>query len=218
MKNDINVGIVDDQHLFRQGLISLLKEYSDLKITLEASNGKELLDKLSTDDIPDVILLDIEMPQMNGIEALKRIRAKKINTKIIIITMHDEEEMVIHLIECGANGFIPKNEEIENVVEAIHSVCDNNYYFNDKFSLGMLKSLMSSEKITPKFKSYLLSDKELEIVKLICEEYTNKEIATKLNLSNRTIDGYRERILKKIGAKNTAGIVMYALKTKLFEL
>jgi DNA-binding NarL/FixJ family response regulator len=157
------------------------------------------------------------MPVMNGIEVLRIIREKKINVKVLIITMHDEEEMVIHLIEKGANGFLPKNEDIENVVDAIVAVMQNDYYFNDKFSKAMLHNLMTTEKIEPKFISSRLNEKELEIVQMVCAEMTNKEIAIKLNLSSRTVDGYRERILKKIGAKNTAGIVMYALKFKLIK-
>jgi len=217
MSAKINVGIVDDQHLFRQGLASLLKDYPEINISLEASDGKELLGMLYAGNIPDVLLLDIEMPVMNGIEALKIIREKKINVKVLIITMHDEEEMVVHLIEKGANGFLPKNEDIENVVDAIVAVTQNDYYFNDKFSKAMLHNLMTSEKIEPKFISSRLNEKELEIVQMVCAEMTNKEIALKLNLSSRTVDGYRERILKKIGAKNTAGIVMYALKYKLIK-
>jgi two-component system response regulator DegU len=217
MRAKINVGIIDDQHLFRQGMISLLKDYPEVNVSLEASDGQELLSMLYSGNIPDVLLLDIEMPVMNGIETLKIIREKKINVKVLIITMHDEEEMVVHLIEKGANGFLPKNEDIENVVDAIVAVMQNDYYFNDKFSKAMLHNLMTSEKIEPKFISSRLNEKELEIVQLVCAELTNKEIAIKLNLSSRTVDGYRERILKKIGAKNTAGIVMYALKFKLIK-
>ncbi len=217
MSTKINVGIIDDQRMFRQGMISLLKDYPEVNVTLEASDGKELLDMLNKGNVPDVLLLDIEMPVMNGIEALQIIREKKMKVKVLIITMHDEEEMVIHLIEKGANGFLPKNEDVENVVDAIVAVVQNNYYFNDKFSKGMLHSLMTSEKIEPKFISSRLNEKELEIVQLVCAELTNKEIAEKMNLSSRTVDGYRERILKKIGARNTAGIVMYALKFNLIK-
>jgi DNA-binding NarL/FixJ family response regulator len=217
MSAKINVGIIDDQHLFRQGMISLLKDYPEVNVSLEASDGKELLGMLYGGNIPDVLLLDIEMPVMNGIEALQIIRERKINVKVLIITMHDEEEMVVHLIEKGANGFLPKNEDIENVVDAIVAVMANDYYFNDKFSKAMLHNLMTSEKIEPKFISSRLNEKELEIVQMVCAEMTNKEIGLKLNLSSRTVDGYRERILKKIGAKNTAGIVMYALKFKLIK-
>jgi len=218
MTGKIKVAIADDQQLFRKGIISLLKEFDDIEIVFEAVDGKDLLEQLAkSEPQPDVILLDIEMPLMNGIEALKKIKAKGYAAKVIILTMHDEEEMVIHLIETGANGFLPKNEDIENVVNAIKSVVESNYYFNDKFSKGMLRSLISNEKIMPKFNYNQLSDIETEIARLICEELTNKEIAAKLDLSPRSVDGHRERILKKIGAKNTAGIVMYAYKCKLIK-
>lgn len=218
MIGKIKVAIADDQQLFRKGIISLLKEFEEIDIVFEAGDGKDLLNQLANGNtVPDVILLDIEMPLMNGIEALKKIKSKGYASKVIILTMHDEEEMVIHLIEMGANGFLPKNEDIENVVSAIKSVIESDYYFNDKFSKGMLRSLISNEKITPKFNYNQLSDIETEIARLICEELTNKEIAAKLDLSPRSVDGHRERILKKIGAKNTAGIVMYAYKCKLIK-
>ncbi|MBN8694684.1 MAG: response regulator transcription factor [Bacteroidetes bacterium] len=218
MTEKINVAIADDQHLFRKGIISLLKEFDEINILFEAVDGKDLMDHLEkSEQLPDVILLDIEMPIMNGIDALKKIKSKGYPTKVIILTMHDEEEMVIHLIETGANGFLPKSEDIDNVVNAIKSVVESNYYFNDKFSKGMLRSLISNEKITPKFNYNQLSDIETEITRLICEELTNKEIAAILDLSVRSVDGHRERILKKIGAKNTAGIVMYAYKCKLIK-
>ncbi|MDZ4663593.1 MAG: response regulator transcription factor [Bacteroidota bacterium] len=217
MSTKINVGIVDDQLMFRQGMISVLKDYDELNISLEASDGKELLTMLENGNVPDVLLLDLEMPLMNGIETLQIIREKKIDVKVLIITMHDEEEMVVHLIEKGANGFLAKNEAIENVVEAITAVKQNNYFFNDKFSKAILHNLMSTEKIEPKFASTKLNERELQIVQHICDELTNKEIAARLNLSNRTVDGYRERILRKIRAKNTAGIVMYAIKFKLIK-
>lgn len=218
MIGKIKVAIADDQQLFRKGIISLLKEFEEIDIVFEAGDGKDLLNQLANGNtVPDVILLDIEMPLMNGIEALKKIKSKGYASKVIILTMHDEEEMVVHLIEMGANGFLPKNEDIENVVSAIKSVIESDYYFNDKFSKGMLRSLISNEKITPKFNYNQLSDIETEIARLICEELTNKEIAAKLDLSPRSVDGHRERILKKIGAKNTAGIVMYAYKCKLIK-
>lgn len=218
MKDVIQIAIADDQQLFRKGIISLLKEYDDIDIVFEAENGKDLLEKLDkATPMPQVILLDIEMPVLNGIEALKKIKARNYDTKIIILTMHDEEEMVIHLVEMGANGFLPKNEDIDNVINAIHSVVESDYYFNDKFSKGMLRSLISDDKISPKFNYNQLNKIETEVVKLICEELTTKEIALKLGINARTVDGHRERILKKIGAKNIAGIVMYAYKCKLIK-
>jgi DNA-binding NarL/FixJ family response regulator len=211
MKTKINVGVVDDQHLFRQGMVSLLKEFENINVMLEASHGKELLVQLHH-KIPDVILLDLEMPVMDGIETTQVLKTKYPEIKIIILTMHNEEEMIVHLIEKGVHGFLPKNENIEIVIDAIYSVRESGYFFNEHVSQAMIKGLMSTKKIKPAFNPVKLVDKEIEVVKLICKEYTNKQIAEILSLSNRTIDGYRERILKKIGAKNTVGIVMYAVK------
>ncbi|MGZ4037828.1 MAG: response regulator, partial [Bacteroidia bacterium] len=211
MKTKINVAVVDDQHLFRQGMVSLLKEFRELNVMMEASNGRELMMQLQH-QMPDVILLDLEMPVMDGIETTELLKSKYPALKIIILTMHNEEEMIVHLIEKGVHGFLPKNEDIEIVIDAIYAVRESGYFFNEHVSKAMIKGLMSSKKIKPAFNPVKLIDKEIEVVKLICREFTNKEIADRLSLSSRTIDGYRERILKKIGAKNTVGIVMYAIK------
>jgi DNA-binding NarL/FixJ family response regulator len=120
--------------------------------------------------------------------------------------------MIVHLIERGANGFLRKNEDIDEVVDAIKSVLDIGYYFNDRVSQAMVKGLTSSEKIKPKFYSASLSDIELEIIGLICKELTIREIAERMGLNNRTIDWHRNNILRKTGARNTAGIVMFAVK------
>lgn len=212
----INIAVVDDQQLFRQGMTSLLKEFKDLNIMFEASNGEELLDKLKRmDELPKVILLDIEMPVMDGLETTVHLKQKYPEIKVVILTMHDEEEMVVHMIEAGAHGFLPKNEDIEHVVDAIYAVHENGYYFNDKISRAMVNGLVSSKKIIPLFKATELSKRELEILELICREYTSVEIGQKVGLSARTIDNHRLSILKKIGARNTVGMVMYAVKRGL---
>jgi DNA-binding NarL/FixJ family response regulator len=212
----INIAIVDDQQLFRQGMISLLREFKELNIVFEAANGEELMEKLkSKEPQPSVILLDIEMPVMDGFETAALLKQKYPDIRIIILTMHDEEQMIIHLVEVGAHGFLPKNEDIEHVVDAIYAVHENGYYFNDKISRAMVKGLVRTKKIQPKFKSPGLSERELEILELICKEFTSIEIGDKVGLSARTVDNHRLNILKKIGARNTVGMVMYALKKGL---
>ncbi len=213
-KNKIKIAVVDDHHLFRQGLISLLKEDKDLSVTIEASNGEELLNALK-EKKAEVILLDIEMPIMDGIETTKRLRKKYPEVKIIILTMHDEEGIIVHMVEQGANGFLLKGTDIENLTDAIYAVMDNGYYFNDHVSQAMLKGLIGDKKIVPQFNKVTFNQREREIIKLVCQELTNKEIAKKLGLSIRTIDHYRLSILEKIGAKNTVGLVMYAIKNKM---
>jgi len=215
-KEKINIAVVDDQQLFRQGLVSLLKENKSLNILFEAENGQELLNKLKTIKTqPDVILLDIEMPELDGVETTIRLKLKYPGIKIIILTMHDEEEMIVHLIEKGAHGFLPKNEDIESVIDAIFSVHQNGYFFNDRISKAMVKGLVNSKKIKPTFKDAELNEKELEIIRLICKEHTSPEIGEIMHLSTKTIDNYRLVLIKKLGVRNSIGLVMYAVKKGL---
>lgn len=214
------IAVVDDHHLFRQGLIHLLEDYSEFTVTMQANNGKEFMDHLkelsgNNQPLPEIVLLDIEMPVMDGIDTTVKLKKKYPKMKIIMLTMHDEQEMIVHLIERGANGFLPKNENVEEVADAIRSVQEIGYYFNDRVSRAMVKSLVNSEKIKPKFYSASFSDMELEIISLICKEFTNREIAEKTGLNQRTIDWHRGNILKKTGARNTAGIVMFAVKNNI---
>ena len=213
-KTPITIGIIDDHELFRKGLVSLFDEYPEIKVVLEAGHGLELLDKLKSIQ-PDVILMDIEMPYLNGIEATLAVRKKYANIKILPLTMHNEEEFVIHLMERGANGFLLKDYGIETILDAIFSVHETGYYFNDKVSKAMIKNLVKGKIISPTFQNQSLTERELAIVRLICAENNSKEIGEKLCMSARTVEGIREDLLKKIGAKNIAGIVMYAMKHNL---
>lgn len=216
MDSKIKLAVVDDQHLVREGLIALLKEFDDLEVVMEASNGRELLEQLQHHQ-PHVILLDFDMPVMGGIETTELVKKSYPDIKIIIVTMYSEEELMIHLMERGANGFMQKDQHISMLIDAIHAVQSNNYYFNDHISMAMLKRLANIKKSTAVHDPVALTEREIEIVKLICKELSNKEIAEKLYLSHRTIDSYREKLMQKIGAKNTAGIVIYAVKHNLIE-
>jgi DNA-binding NarL/FixJ family response regulator len=210
----IKIGVVDDQQMFRKGLISLISEFNEMNVMLEAANGKEMIDKMVKKE-PDVILLDLEMPEMDGVATLAWLKAKHPRIRVIILTMHNEESIIAHMIESGAHGFLLKNDPIETLIDGIHSVIDTGYYFDDRVSKALLTRLITGEKIKPKFNKVELTERETQIIQLICEEFTNKEIADKLCLSVRTIDGHREQILQKINARNTVGIVMYAMKNGL---
>ncbi|CAN5905082.1 response regulator transcription factor [soil metagenome] len=216
MKKSIKLAVVDDQHLFRKGLISLIKEFEEIDIVIEASNGNELVEKLKTRK-PAVVLLDLEMPVMDGIETTEYLQRKYPEIKILILTMHNEEAIILHLLEKGAHGFLLKDQPIETLVDAIYAVIENGYYFNDNISKVMVKGLVRTNKIKPNFHEARLSEREIEVIKLICKEYTNKEIADKLFISVRTVDGHREKILQKTKAKNAVGIVMYAFKNNLLD-
>jgi len=215
----IKVAVVDDHALFRSGLVSLLNEYDELKVITEACDGKDLMEKLKArQKQPDVILMDIEMPNMNGIEATEQVRQKYPEIRVLPLTMHNEEEFVVHLMEKGANGFLLKDYGIETIVDAIYSAFETGYYFNDKVSKAMIKKLVKGEIVKPVFsRSKVLNERETEIVKMICKELSSREIAAELCLSARTVEGYREKIIEKIGARNIAGIVMYAMKNGIIE-
>ncbi|MCE3260285.1 MAG: two component transcriptional regulator, LuxR family [Bacteroidetes bacterium] len=217
---NITIGIVDDHKLFRQGMAGLLNDQEGLEVTLEASNGLELLDKLSVIRkkrpkvaLPKILLMDVQMPEMDGIECTKYVSAKYPEVKVIALTMHDNDQMIYHLIENGAAGFLPKNADAEVVVDAIFSVNERGYYINERISAIMLKGV-SRRKIVPAYTSPL-SEREIEVLRLICGEHTIKEIAEILNLSHRTIESHKVKLIEKVGAKNTVGLVLYAMNHNL---
>lgn len=210
------LAVVDDQKLFRQGLISMLNEFSGLKVIIEAENGRDLIEAMKKSK-PDVILLDLEMPVMDGIETTEAVRKRYPDVKIIILTMHDDDSFISHLIEKGANGFLLKDTHIESVVDAIYAVAETGFHFNERISKAMVKGLVKSQRIKPSFTAANLTRKELEVLLLICKEHTTREISDMLGISTRTVDGHRDNILQKTGARNTAGIVMYAVKNGLLE-
>jgi DNA-binding NarL/FixJ family response regulator len=213
---DIKYLITDDHKIFRQGLRLALNNYPILKFIGEAGNGLELLSLLEA-QVPDVILLDLKMPQMDGMEVLKKIRVKYPDIKILILTMYDEEHFVLHLIEAGANGYLLKNAEPDEIHLAIQTVMETDYYFNDLVSSAMLRNMLQKTKIANRVKiGVKLSDKEEEVLKLICEERTAAEIAKEIFLSQRTVEGIRSLLLEKTGARNTAGLVLYAIKNGIY--
>ncbi|HEX8517229.1 MAG TPA: response regulator transcription factor [Bacteroidia bacterium] len=216
MKKTIKLGIVDDQSLFRQALIFLIKEFKDLEVVIEASSGESLIKQLAFNK-PEVVLLDIHMPIMNGLEVAEYLQKNHADIKVLVLSMYNDDATVLQLIERGARGFLSKDSDIKTVVEAVNAVCDNGYYFNDSVSKVMIKELVSNKNIIPIFKEISLSAREIEIIKLICKEYTNKEIAGMLFISTRTVDGHKEKILRKTKAKNSIGIVMYAVKNHLLD-
>ncbi|MGZ3919735.1 MAG: response regulator [Bacteroidia bacterium] len=217
IKRKLKIAVADDQKLFRQGLISLLEEFDELKVNIEVDNGQELLTEMKREE-PDVILLDLEMPVMDGIVTTDFIRKKYPEVKIIILTSHDDDSFITHLLEKGANGFLLKDADIDIVVDAIYDVVETGFHFNDRVSKAMVKGLVKNNRVKPTFTNDVqFTSKEIEIIQLICKERTAKEISELLNLSVRTIEGHREIILKKTGARNTAGIVMFAVKNNLVE-
>lgn len=191
---------------------ALLEEIDGLEVIFEAANGQELLDQMAEQQA-EIILLDLEMPVMDGVTVLPKIQSTYPEAKVLILSMHQDDQFIVHLLEQGAHGYLLKDTELEELEDALESVKDNGFYFNDRTSRAMLSRLTRRQKIKPTFGHVEpLSERETEVLKLICEEFTTSEIADKLFLSPRTIEGYRNRLLEKTGAKNTAGLVVFAAR------
>ena len=213
----IKYAIADDHKIFRQGLRFALSDESAIECIGEADNGISLLQLLEKEQ-PDVVLLDLKMPEMDGMQTTQEIRKLYPDMKIIMLTMFDDEHFIIHLMENGANGYLIKNAEPDEIKTAIRSAYETGYYFNDLVSNTMLKSLVKKEKASPRFKPEIkLNEREPEVLKLICQEHTAAEIGEKVFLSARTVEGIRANLLEKIGVRNTAGLVLYAVKNGIVE-
>ena len=216
----IKLAIVDDQKLFLEGLRYIVKTFNDIEVILEASNGRELIELIPS-KMPDVILMDLKMPQMDGLEATKYIKANFPNIKIILLTLYDDERFINLLMDHGANSYLVKNEDPEVLQEAILSVVSKGYFFNDYISKALLNARKNKIKRIgtniPLNDNIQLSQRELEILELICQEFTTSEIAKKLFITARTVDGHRRRLLDKTGAKNVVGLVIFAYNNNLFK-
>lgn len=212
----IRIALVDDHKLFRAGIRALLEQVKGFDIVLEAGNGKELLDKLPQTRI-DIILLDIAMPVMDGIETTKVLQQKFPKINVIILSLHDEDRFILHLMEIGASGYLLKDADPDEVEHAIRTVYADGHYFTDFVSNVMHRKVTNKSVRKLKIYNYKvdLSDRELQVLDLICEGKTNAEIATEINLSQRTIEGYRLRMLNKLKVNNTAGLVAYAINNGL---
>ena len=207
--------LVDDHTLFRNGLRILLNNLSDYEVAGEAANGQEFLDLLESQQ-PDLVLLDIDMPVMNGIDAARKALHKFPDLKIITLSMYGEEDYYYKMVDAGVKGFLLKNSDINEVKTALQTVLDGGSYFSSELLQTLVNSLRSSH--TNKEKETVFSERETEILILICQGLSNQEIADELYISKRTVDKHRANILEKSDCKNTAQLVMYAIKNQLVEI
>ncbi len=207
--------IVDDHTLFRNGLRILLNNMENYRVIAEAANGKQFLDQLEK-EMPDLVLLDINMPVMDGIEAATLAHEKYPELKIITLSMYGEEDYYYKMVNAGVKGFVLKNSDIKEVKNALDVVFDGGSFFSSE----LLQNLVNSLRSTAKSKEFHteLSEREMEILILICQGLSNQEIGDKLFISKRTVDKHRANILEKSESKNTAQLVVYAIKNRLVEL
>ncbi len=213
----IKIAIADDYKIYRDGLKLCLSADDNLHFMFEAENGEELMNQLENQQ-PDVILMDLKMPLLDGVESTKLIRQKYHAIKVLVVTMYDSDKFIIHLMENGANGYLLKNAVPKEIIKAIYTVHENGYYFNDLVNKALLKKLVMKNNLKPLFNQDIeLTDEEQQVLILICEEKTVSEISAQLTLSPRYIEAIRQRLIEKIGVRNTAGLVMFAVKNGIAQ-
>jgi len=214
----VRVLLADDHEIFREGFYSLFNKQPDIELLGDAANGEQLV-KLTAELSPDIVLTDIKMPVMDGIEATKKIISLYPHVSIIALTMFDEDDLIVEMLESGARGYLLKNAHKDEVFDAIKTVYTGDTYFC-KHTTAKLTKLISKSRYNPykPIERPLFNEKETEIIRLICGEFTNKEISDQLHLSVRTIEGYRERIQEKMKVKNAAGIAVYAIKNGIYKI
>ena len=211
MNNLIKVVIAEDNEFFRKGVISVLNEIDTVKLVGEAANGKELIDLL-TKVSTDIVLTDIKMPVLDGIDAAKWIKIHYPEIKILMLSLHGEEQYLKKIVEIGASGFILKNTTKDNLERVLNLVMEGKLYFSEEFMPFFTQSYLP---INNSKNGDNLTLRELEILQEIAEGLTNKEIAEKLSISIKTVINHRTNIMAKAGAKNTASLIRYGIKNKL---
>jgi two-component system invasion response regulator UvrY len=215
MNNTINVALVDDHRLLRNGLSNFIKNTPDFEVTFEADNGIDLQEKIKGQPLPDVVLMDINMPLMDGYEATQWLYQHHPSVKVIALSMYDSEECIIRMLRRGAKGYLLKDTEPAELIKAIIETKINGYYYTPMVA-KQISLLINDTEIEQKNAS-VLTERELELLQLMASEFTYKEIADKMCLSPKTVENHREKICEKLQVKTRVGLVMYAMKNGLVK-
>ena len=219
MNSKIYIALVDDESLFREGITKLLNEYMQYQVIYSLTNGQELLDKLENgSQFPDVFILDLKMQPLDGIETTKAIKKQYPESKIIILSSYYSPSFINYMIRLGVNAFLPKNTNPKELIFSIDMVNEKGLYLTKEYAEAFRVQNMQMPRKPFFDNTETISKKELEILNLICHGYTNQQIAEKTVRSIRTIEGHRQHLLDKTGAKNTAGLVVFALMHKLVNI
>ncbi|QLE02984.1 response regulator transcription factor [Galbibacter sp. BG1] len=210
-----SIAIVDDHSLFAKSLISLVDSFDNYKVTFNASNGKNFIEELEKNALPDIVLMDINMPQMNGIETMEWLKENHPEQKVIALSMDDSEETIIKMLRLGAKGYLLKDIHPEIFQNALDDVIEKGFYYSDRITNKLLDTIDKKDNDPHEIK---LKDREIEFLKLACTEMTYKEIAAEMFLSPKTIDGYRESLFDKLDVRSRIGLVLYGIKNKMIEM
>lgn len=221
MNNIIKLGIVEDQVLFREGIQAVLRAWENMEFVFESPDGYSVIERLEkSPQIPDVMLVDLTLPnyeneEFNGWRVVQVLKEYYPDMKILILSAHDENYLIAKLIEAGANGYLIKDSSSREVYEAIIAVYEKGSYINER-SLNAIQNKLSGKLKTPK-KHEALTRREIEVLQLICQQKTAEEIGNELFISKKTVNGHRNNLLQKTGARNISGLVMYAIKHNIVE-
>ncbi|PQA95734.1 DNA-binding response regulator [Chryseobacterium shigense] len=222
MNSQIKIALIDDEQLILEGVKMLLSNEKNISVCLTSNNGPDFIEKLgnlSEDDFPNIALVDVQMQPMNGFELVEVLKEKYPELKIIILSSHYKTSILGYMVKLGVSAFLPKNSDRKTFIDAITMVYKNGVFFTAEDHQMLFTYMNSSAKKKSLFEMEdELSEREKDVVKLICQEYTNNEIGEKLFISPRTVESHRQRILEKIGAKNTVGIVIYAVVNNIYSL
>lgn len=212
----IEIMVADDHRVFREGIVSILENSGEIKVIAQARDGKEVMEKLKSCQ-PSIILMDISMGGAGGIETTRLVREQYPDIKVLVLSMHSESSYIVKMLEAGASGYLLKDTGSAELINAIKAVAGGNTYFSSQATATLVDQLVKGKKPAERKEGVPLTKREIEVLRLIAEEYSNPEIAEKLFISIRTVDTHRRNLLEKLGVKNTAGLVKYAIKHKLVE-
>jgi DNA-binding NarL/FixJ family response regulator len=216
------IAITDDETLFRKGLFMIIEDMDNMEVLLEAGHGQDLLNQLEDltskdQDLPDIVLLDLQMPVLNGIKTAKLLQANYPDIKIIVLSTHFNKAFILNMIELGAASYLAKNTNPEEMEMTIQSVAEKGFHYNDEIMKIITENMRNKTRPKASF-SEQLTNREQEILQLICEQMTANEIAEKLFISRRTVEGHRNNLLMKLNCRNIAGLVAYAVQNSLVEI
>lgn len=219
MSAAIKIALVDDEVLFRKGISFLLQREDNIEIIFEASNGEELLSNLEESIFkPDIIVMDLKMPVLNGVEATKIIRKLYPDIKIIALTSYDTKSFIANMIQVGAVAYLIKNTTPKNLIHTINQVAKKGFYYDESVLKTIQETIVSTKNSKGNLETSFLSPREIEILQLICQQKTTTEIAEHLYLSPRTVEGHRNNLLLKTESRNIAGLVVYAIQNEIAVL
>jgi two-component system, NarL family, invasion response regulator UvrY len=216
--NTLSIALVDDHVMLRNGLSSLIKDMNGFDVVLEANNGKEFIEAITEQKAqPDIVLLDINMPVMDGFSTAAWIKEYMPNTKMLALSMFDDEQSIIKMLRLGVKGYVLKDGEPAELAAALHDVSTKGYHYTDLVNNKLVHAISNAPGDTD-IKKDKLTERETEFLKLCCSEMTYKEIARLMYLSVRTVEGYRDQLFLKLDIKTRVGLVLYAIKNKLVML